>query len=137
MRDLVEREGLFYKKFTDVPFTAEVTGEYQGSFRNWMKQGSLIVYHENGQLWFKVTYKSGKEDGAGVEYHDNGRLFRKGTYKDGKMHGPWVRYHENGELAVEGSFRDGEFDGPWVSYEEDGTINLGLTGTFKNGVKVN
>jgi antitoxin component YwqK of YwqJK toxin-antitoxin module len=53
------------------------------------------------------------------------------------MHGPWVRYHENGELAVEGSFRDGEFDGPWVSYEEDGTINLGLTGTFKNGVKVN
>jgi len=72
MKDLVEREGLFYKKFTDVPFTGEVTGEYQGSFRNGMKQGSWIVYHENGQLWFKVTYKSGKEDGAGVEYHDNG-----------------------------------------------------------------
>jgi hypothetical protein len=61
----------------------------------------------------------------------------QGSLKNGKWDGPWVRYHENGELAVEGSFRDGEFDGPWVSYEEDGTINLGLTGTFKNGVKVN
>ena len=25
--DLVERAGLFYEKFTDVPFTGEVTGE--------------------------------------------------------------------------------------------------------------
>ncbi len=27
MDDLVEREGLFYKKFTDVPFTGEVRGQ--------------------------------------------------------------------------------------------------------------
>ena len=26
MDDLVEREGLYYKKFTDVPFNGEVTG---------------------------------------------------------------------------------------------------------------
>jgi len=32
--DLVKREGLHYKKFTDVPFTGKVTGERQGSFKN-------------------------------------------------------------------------------------------------------
>ena len=32
MDDLVERGGLFYEKFTDVPFTGEVTGQSQGSF---------------------------------------------------------------------------------------------------------
>ena len=28
--DLVEREGLYYKNFTDVPFTGTVTGENKG-----------------------------------------------------------------------------------------------------------
>ena len=27
---LVERDGIYYKKFTDVPFTGEVTGQRQG-----------------------------------------------------------------------------------------------------------
>jgi hypothetical protein len=31
MDDLVKRDGLHYKKFTDVPFTGEVTGKKQGS----------------------------------------------------------------------------------------------------------
>ena len=26
MDDLVERDGLYYKKFTDVPFTGEISG---------------------------------------------------------------------------------------------------------------
>ena len=32
--DLVEREHIFYKKFTDVPFTGEVTGQKQGRLKN-------------------------------------------------------------------------------------------------------
>jgi len=34
MKDLVEREGIFYKKFTDVPFT----GEEQKEFEIWEKK---------------------------------------------------------------------------------------------------
>ena len=32
--DLVERNGLYYEKFTDVPFSGEVTGSAQGSFKD-------------------------------------------------------------------------------------------------------
>ena len=32
--DLVHRDGLYYKKFTDVPFDGKVTGQEQGSFRD-------------------------------------------------------------------------------------------------------
>ena len=32
--DLVERKGLFYKKFTDTPFTGKVTGKTQGVITN-------------------------------------------------------------------------------------------------------
>ena len=40
MDDLVETDGLFYKKFTDVPFTGKVTGKEQGSFKKGKKESS-------------------------------------------------------------------------------------------------
>ena len=110
--DLEERDGLYYKKFTEVPFTGKTTGENQGSFRNGKKDGPWVRYHENGQLWSKGIYKDGDRDGSWVWFHDNGQLLSKGIYKDG------------------------ERDGPWVSYNEDGTVWKFLTGTYKDGVKV-
>jgi hypothetical protein len=32
--DLVVRDAIHYKKFSDVPFTGKVTGKIQGSFKN-------------------------------------------------------------------------------------------------------
>ena len=58
--DLVYREGLYYKKFSDVPFTGKVTGNTQGVFRNGKKHGPWVSYHENGQLESKVTFLYGK-----------------------------------------------------------------------------
>jgi len=81
--DLVERDGLFYPKFSDVPFTGKVTGKTQGSFRKGKKHGPWVSYHENGQLRDKGTYKNGKMDGPWVEYYKNGQLWIKGTYKNG------------------------------------------------------
>jgi antitoxin component YwqK of YwqJK toxin-antitoxin module len=81
MDDLVNRDGLYYKNFTDVPFT-----------------GKIVDYHPNGQLRSKGTSKDGKLDGPWVSYYDNGQLNRKGNYKDGKKDGLWVFYGENGQL---------------------------------------
>jgi hypothetical protein len=112
MDDLVERDGLYYKKFTDVPFTGEVTGEIKSSFRN------------------------GKRDGPWVTYFDSGQLKVKGTYKDGKRDGLWVSYHDNGQLFQKGSYKDDNADGPWLGYMKDGKVDDNLTGTFKNGEKI-
>ena len=103
MDDLVERDGLFYKKFTDVPFTGEITDKTaQGTFRNGKKEGPWISYYDDGQLWFNSIWKDGKKNGPWVSYHDNGQLGSKGTYKDGKEVGPWVRYWSDGsEMVVE------------------------------------
>jgi hypothetical protein len=38
MDDLVLREGLFYKKFSDVPFSGKTTGLQQGTFKNVKKK---------------------------------------------------------------------------------------------------
>ena len=95
--DLVKRDGIHYKKFSEVPFTGKVTGKKQGSLRNGKRVGPWVTYHDNGQVWVKGTYKDGKRDGPWVSYHDKGQLYSKGTYKNGKKHGPWGRYHDNGQ----------------------------------------
>ena len=98
MDDLVERDGLYYKKFTDVPFTGTITGKSQGEIKNGRKDGSWTVHHDNGQLWWKGTYKHYRPNGPWVWYHDNGQLSYKGTYKDGYKVGPWTAYWNNGGL---------------------------------------
>jgi len=69
MDDLVNRDGLYYKNFTDVPFT-----------------GKIVDYHPNGQLRKKETHKDGKKDGLWVFYGENGQLLSKLTVgQDGKI----------------------------------------------------
>jgi len=112
MKDLVVRDGIYYKKFSDVPFTGKTTGETQGTFRN------------------------GKLDGPYAAYYDKGQLLEKGTYKDGKLDGPFVTYYENGQLFRKETYEDGKRDGPAVTYHADGTVDEQFSGTFKDGVKV-
>ena len=110
--DLVERDGLYYKKFTDVPFTGQTTGQIQGSF------------------------KDGKKDGPWIRYFETGQLRDKGDYKNGERDGPWVWYYQNGQLHYKGTYKNGKKEGPWVGYDEDGTVWEFLTGTYKDDKKV-
>ena len=60
MADLVERDGMHYKKFSDVPFTGKITGPGQGSFKNGKEHGPWIHYKENGTVEILTgTYKNG------------------------------------------------------------------------------
>ena len=112
MSDLVKREGIYYQKFTDVPFTGKVTGGEQGSFKN------------------------GERDGAWVRYWNNGQLREKVNFKNGKMEGSGIGYHRNGQLAGKVSFRNGKREGAVVAYNEDGTLDKERTGTYKNDKKI-
>ena len=84
MDDLVERDGLFYKKFTNTPFTGEVSGIESGDFKNGTRIGEWLFFHENGQLHLVGKYKDGKEDGV-WEFFDDGFLIYTLTYKDGEL----------------------------------------------------
>ena len=70
--NLGKRDGLFYQKFFEEPFTDDITGGERGRF---------------------VPGK--KEDGIWIEYHDNGHLSSKGYYKNSYAIGTWVTYHKN------------------------------------------
>ena len=115
MKDLVERDGLFYKEFTDVPFTGNITGKTRGTIRNGKKNGPWVYnwkngqfYWNKGQLWKKGTYRDGKEEGSWVYNWNNGQLFCKGTYRDGKKEGLWVYNWNNGQLWKKETYKDGK-----------------------------
>jgi antitoxin component YwqK of YwqJK toxin-antitoxin module len=135
--DLVERDGLYYEKFTDAPFNGKVTGEDQGSFKSGVKDGAWVKYHKNGQLKEKVNFKNGKMEGAGGGYHDNGQLWWKGNYKNSRFEGAWVTYYSNGQLEKKGNYKNSrKKEGAWVSYNADGTVDKEHTGIYKDDVKI-
>ena len=47
--DLRERDGLYYQKFTDTPFTGKVSGKSQGSYKNGREEGEWVWYYDSGQ----------------------------------------------------------------------------------------
>ena len=91
--DLIKRDGLWYEKFTNEPFTGNSTGLKQGKVKDGKKDGEWLYYIENGQLYLKNTYKDGKKNGERLKYYANGQLMEKGNYKEGKKLGEWLDYY--------------------------------------------
>ena len=108
MDDLVEREGLYYEKYTREPFTGKVTGKKQGKISKGKREGEWIWYYENGELSSKSNYKDGKEDGEWLWYHRNGQLQTKGNYKNDKQEGEYLSYYKNGQLWAKDIYKNGQ-----------------------------
>ena len=89
--DLVVRDGLYYKKFTDTPFSGDITGDITGgnvcTYKNGMKDGYWIEYWDSQELNYKGNFKNGQKDGYWINYYVNGNEWEKGNYKDGKKEG--------------------------------------------------
>ena len=132
MDDLVERNDFYYKKFTDVPFTGEVSGQSTGKFKKGKKNGMWLSYHQNGQLSSKGLYKGGKQDGLQELYHDNGQLLSKINYKDGKVgDGLWETYYQDGRLSDKNNWEGGKLEGFSGTYYGNG--RLYKSGYYKDG----
>ena len=111
--NLVEREALFYLKFTDTPFNGELEGMHRGKISEGKKQG----------LW--------------LEFWVTGQLKSKGDFIDGKKIGPWLSFYTNGQLMSKGNYLEDIEDGDWIYYFRDGTINHQSSGSYKDGKKSN
>ena len=105
--DLVKRDGLYYEKSMDKPFTGNFIGKERGKISKGKPEGEWLYYHENGQLGIKEYYKDGKLEGEWL-YYENGQLKTKSNYKDGKADGEYLSYYDNGQLDSKGNFKDGK-----------------------------
>ena len=121
--DLVKRDGLYYEKFTDKPFTGKVNGRFQqGKIKDGKKHGEWLWYHLDGQLGVKKNYKDGDLHGEYLYYDPYGKLDYKLNYKDGKLEGERLSYYDNGQLSSKGNYKDGKAEGEWLSYYDNGQL---------------
>lgn len=135
--NLVKRGGLFYKRFSDVPFTGRTNDMLEKiSFQNGKRHGPWIEYYENGQLLRKGAYEGGKPGGPFVQYSKTGQLEAKGSFRNGHYEGPWVFYWENGQLMAKGAYKTGFRTGAWMFYWKDGTVWKERSGTYRDGRKI-
>ena len=120
--DLVKRNGIYYKKLTDKPYSGYAKGKSkygffeEGSFNNGKQEGIWKYYWANDLLGEKGTYKDGKQEGIWKSYDENGQLAVKGTYKNDKLHGVMIKYHKNGQLYQKGTFKNDKRDGVWDTF---------------------
>ena len=120
--DLVERDGLMYEEFSNVPFTGKTTGRIQRSYKDGKPHGEWLVYYDDGQLWYKENYKDGELHGEQIYYWSNGILSSKSNYKNGKSHGDDLEYYENGNLRFKGKYKNNKRVGKWFFYQENGEL---------------
>jgi hypothetical protein len=134
--DLVKRDGLFFERFTDVPFTGTVEGSEQGSLTNGLRHGPWVFFDDNGHLLSRGNFKNGYENGSWEFYSKNGQLIKKGKFVDGEREGLWIGYWENGNLEFKGHFQNGKKNGHWEYFDRRGEILDKFTGSYKDGLKV-
>ena len=131
IEDLVKTDGLYYEKFTDEPFTGEVTGNQQGKISKGKREGEWLIYHSNGQLEEDVNFKDGKKEGEYLRYSKNGKLYHKGNYKNDKIEGEYLIYYPNGQLRSKCNWKDGNLEGEYLNYYQNGQLKR--TEIYKDG----
>ena len=121
--NLVEREGLYYEKSTNVPFTGKVFGTSVGRIKKGKKVGEWLFYRdEDGGLKAKYYYKEGRIEGAYSLYWFNGQLMSKGSFKGTKREGQFLSYRENGKLFSKQNYKNGKLEGEQFWYNWDGQL---------------
>ena len=82
--DLLKRDGLFFKKFTNEPFSGRLIEPNMGLFCAGKPSGSFMWHRKSGELWAKAYYRDGKLDSTWTSYTKDGQLAEEGRYKRGK-----------------------------------------------------
>ena len=80
----------------------------------------LLELYPDGQIRLEGNYKDGIRHGRWVWYHENGIVNIEGNYIDGLQDGKWMWCYVDGPPMKKGSFSDGECSGDWTFYESTG-----------------
>jgi len=139
-KDLVKRKGsnhekIYYKKFTDIPYTGKTKGLVVTQLKNGKPYGSYLQYHENGQLMKKYFIKEFpyKYHGKYFEYYSNGKLRDICQYKNGLPYGKCVSYFKNGRIEEIQRFNEkGQLHGNRTIYFLNGKSKESI---YRNGIK--
>lgn len=91
-------------------------------------QEKWVYYYESGALWKEVFFKDDLKHGVAIFWHENGNLYIESHNEKGKTLGSWKEYYENGKIKEIGEYKEeGYF--PIDFWDESGNqLLIGGTG---------
>jgi len=124
---LIEREGHYFRKDTNKPYSGPVFSLYrdgqkkeEGILKKGYFDGKHIYWYENGQKKFEKNYSYSpknelsywKLDGEYTEWYSDGQKKEERTYKDGERDGLWISvWDDMRKTKREGTYIDGKLNG--------------------------
>ncbi len=124
-KDIIEGE---YKTFFDDGKISKTI-----NYSNGKKNGQLIEYYGNGNIFSISYFVDGKQEGNHIVYID-GRVYKNCNYKNNELHGEFLEYHMESDALYEHCFyNNGEYHGIYKEYHRNGTIKQ-IIDSYDNGV---
>ena len=122
--ELVERDGVYYLKFSNVPFTGETSGRVAAQLRDGKLRGQVLRFFEDGNLASKENYLNGIKHGVSEHYTSKGTKRQHISYKNGLFHGEvWEETSVTDKWAVRhATFKEGFLEGPYKTTYPNGQI---------------
>ena len=59
-KEIINKDGMYYTKFTSIPFTGKVIGKEIGLIKKGKKEGYWVGYDDNGKIKYTVNFKNGE-----------------------------------------------------------------------------
>ncbi|MCF7521036.1 toxin-antitoxin system YwqK family antitoxin [Neisseria sp. ZJ106] len=85
-----------------------------------LNNGTLTLWHFNGQKKMVGSYKNGKPNGEWINWYPNGKKSALMPYINGLSEGVGSRYYRNGVKESEIQFKQDKANGYWRQWYADG-----------------
>ena len=131
-KDLLKKDGIFYEKFSNTPFTGKITGLLEGTFKKGMKYGEFIKYYSDGKVLSKISYFENRLDGSWKEYYRNGNLLRKKTFKDDLLEGEYIDFYSFGQILSKRFYVKNKLEGIYKEFYKNGQLHIKKN--YKNNI---
>ena len=121
-KNLIEKEGLFYKKGSNKPYSGSVKGSQIGLMVKGKREKEWKEFYPNGNIKREVSFKNGVQHGLGSSYFPDGKLLMRGNLINGLQDGVWKKFYPNGNVEIKLTFKEGNREGLKEVFDEIGEI---------------
>lgn len=99
-----------------------------------LQEGVQTLYHPDGQVSMRNTWRNGVQEGEEQTYHQNGKLIESRTYRNGAPADGLVEtFDENGKLRTRMTQVKGQTEGELLLFYPDGTVES--RSLYVNGIQ--
>ena len=118
---IIKRDGIYYEKFSQEPFSGKVKGKISGLVINGKLENEVFFYQDDGQLLRIGNFLEGVPSGKWKFYDEDGDIVLDGILKGNNF----VEYNENNQVSVTGTINENfNCDGEWLIYNDDGEVTF-------------